>query len=87
MYNVWLTALGKIQREELPDLLAAFRNMEIGKDNLEQKNPAGNYINRALPARTEVVDVRRYASVDACRGLMFITCSISAPAQQRQHFF
>lgn len=39
MYNVWLTALGETQREKLPDLLAAFRNMEIGKDNLEQMKP------------------------------------------------
>lgn len=39
MYNVRLTAPGKSQREKLPDLLAAFRNMEIGKDNLEQMKP------------------------------------------------
>lgn len=39
MYNVGLAALGKIRREKLPDLLAAFRNMEIGKDDLEQKKP------------------------------------------------
>lgn len=39
MYNVWLAALRESQREKLPDLLAAFRNMEIGKDNLEQMKP------------------------------------------------
>lgn len=49
MYNVWLAALAETQREKLPDLLAAFRNMEIGEDKLEQKNPTGNDINHALP--------------------------------------
>lgn len=36
MYNVWLRALGESEREKLLDLIAAFRNMEIGEDHLER---------------------------------------------------